>query len=66
MRADAEASAALGDINGALDRMRSGQRFAREGGPGMVDAIEAAVIDARARELAAMQKELLKDSRQRP
>jgi beta-barrel assembly-enhancing protease len=37
-----------------------------EGGPGMVDAIEAAVIDARARELAAIQKELLKDSRQRP
>jgi beta-barrel assembly-enhancing protease len=66
LRADAEASAALGDVNGALDRMRAGQRFAREAGPSATDAIEAAVIDARARELAAIQKELLKDLRQRP
>ncbi len=66
LRADAEARAALGDVKGAIDRMRAGQRLAREGGPGSNDMIEAAVIDSRARELTALYKELYPDLRTRP
>jgi predicted Zn-dependent protease len=65
MRADAEARAALGDLTGAIDRLRAGQRLAREGGGGG-DAIEASVIDARARELSALHRELYPDARTRP
>ncbi len=66
LRAEAEARAALGDLNGAIHRMRAGQRLAREGGPGSNDAIEAAVINARTLELMALHKELYPDARTRP
>ncbi len=66
LRAEAESRAALGDLNGAIDRMRAGQRLAREGGPGSNDAIEAAVINARTLELMALHKELYPDVRTRP
>ncbi len=65
LRADAEARAALGDLTGAIDRLRAGQRLAREG-TGGADAIEASVIDARARELSALHRELYPDARTRP
>ncbi len=67
IRADAETRAALGDINGAIDRLRAGQRLAQRRcattGP---DAIEASVIDARARELSALHRELYPEARTRP
>jgi predicted Zn-dependent protease len=65
LRADAEARAALGDLIGAIDRLRAGQRLVREGAGG-ADAIEASVIDARARELSALHRELYPDARSRP
>jgi predicted Zn-dependent protease len=51
VRAEAEVQAALGDLPGAIDRLRAGQRLAREGGT--PDFIELSVIDARLRELQA-------------
>ena len=62
VRAEAEAQAALGNLPGALDRLRAGQQLARGGGPGM-DFIEASVIDARLRDLLALRRELLADAR---
>jgi predicted Zn-dependent protease len=50
MRAEAESRAALGDLNGAIDRLRVAQANARSAGPGQ-DFIEASVIDARLRQL---------------
>ncbi len=66
LRADAESRAALGDVKGAIDRMRAGQRLAREGAPGTNDSIEAAVINARTAELLTLHKELFPDARVRP
>jgi predicted Zn-dependent protease len=56
LRAQAEARAALGDIAGAIDRLRAAQALVRAGGS--QDHIEASVIDARLRELMALQREL--------
>ncbi|MCP5288256.1 MAG: M48 family metalloprotease [Burkholderiaceae bacterium] len=53
-RADAEARAALGDLPGAVDRMRGAQRIAAEAGAG-ADPIEQQAIDAR---LRVLQREL--------
>ncbi len=66
VRAEAETRAALGDINGAIDRLRAGQRLARDGATTGPDAIEASVIDARARELSALHRELYPQARTRP
>jgi predicted Zn-dependent protease len=51
VRAEAEARAAAGDLVGAIDRLRAGQRLARTEGSG--DYIELSVIDARLRQLEA-------------
>lgn len=51
VRAEAEARAALGDLPGAIDRLRAGQRLAREGATS--DFVELSVIDARLRDLQA-------------
>jgi len=56
LRAEAEARLALGDLNGAVDRLRAGQRMARD--PGRTAFIEASVIDARLRDIQALQREL--------
>ncbi|MFY8119121.1 MAG: M48 family metalloprotease [Roseateles sp.] len=56
VRALGEARAALGDLNGAIDRLRSGLNQSR--GP-QVDQIEAAVIDARLRSLIYERRQLL-------
>jgi beta-barrel assembly-enhancing protease len=66
VRADAEARFALGDLRGAIDRLRSGQRMARDAGTGAPDAIEASVIDVRVRDLLALHRELYPDARIRP
>jgi len=61
LRADAESRYALGDLPGAIDRLRAGQRIARGGGP--VDFIEASVIDARLRDIEAQRRQIEKDEK---
>ena len=62
LRADAESQAALGNLPGAIDRLRAGQQVARRGGPG-TDFIEASVIDARLRDLLAQRRSLVAEQR---
>jgi predicted Zn-dependent protease len=62
LRAQAESRLALGDLTGAVDRLRAGQRLARGGGP--VDFIEASVIDARLRTIEQQRKQLAIDEKQ--
>lgn len=47
LRAEAESHWALGDVNGAIDRLRAGQRMARSARGADADGIDATVIDAR-------------------
>jgi predicted Zn-dependent protease len=61
MRAEAEARVALGDLTGAVDRLRAGQRLARSGAA--VDFIEASVIDARLRDIELQRKQLAAEER---
>ena len=63
LRAEAESQAALGNLPGAIDRLRAGQQFARKGGAGTTDFIEASVIDARLRELLAQRRTLMAEQR---
>ena len=56
MRAQAESRAALGDIGGAIDRLRAAQSLVRSGTAN--DFIEASIIDARLRQLEAQRREL--------
>jgi predicted Zn-dependent protease len=55
IRADAESRIALGDLDGAADRLHAGQRRARDGGP--VDFIDASVIDARLRDVEVLRRQ---------
>jgi predicted Zn-dependent protease len=57
LRAEAEARYALGDLLGAVDRLRAGQRLARGGGP--VDFIDASVLDSRLRAIEAQRRQIL-------
>jgi len=61
MRAQAEARAAVGDINGAIDRLRAAQSLVRAGGAN--DFIEASIIDARLRQLETMRREIMAELR---
>jgi predicted Zn-dependent protease len=61
VRAEAESRAALGDIPGAVDRLRAGQQLARSGAAS--DFIEASIIDARLREMEARRRELAEEMR---
>jgi predicted Zn-dependent protease len=61
LRAGAEARAAIGDLNGAIDRLRAGQQAAR--GAAGQDFIEASVIDARLRELMGQRRALALEAR---
>jgi len=61
MRAQAEARAALGDIGGAVERLRAAQALARTGAGN--DFIEASVIDARLRQLEAVRREIAAEMR---
>jgi len=63
LRASAEARAAVGDINGAIDRLRAAQG----GSASLVgqEFIEASVIDARLRQLVAERRQLVLESRGR-
>jgi predicted Zn-dependent protease len=60
IRAEAESHAAVGDLVGALDRLRAGQRMARSGGTSG-DFVDVSIIDARFRELEAQRRELAKE-----
>ena len=59
IRAEAEARYALGDLQGAIERLRAGQRLARAGGP--VDFIDASVLDSRLRAIEAQRKQIAAD-----
>ena len=61
LRAEAESRYALGDLLGAVDRLRAGQRVARGGGA--VDFIDASVIDSRLRDIEAQRKQIEADRR---
>nr|WP_295076997.1 M48 family metalloprotease [uncultured Roseateles sp.] len=56
LRAQGEVRAAMGDLNGAIDRLRSGLRQSRGRD---ADQIEAAVIDSRLRALTYERRQLL-------
>ncbi len=62
LRAGAEARAVLGDLTGAIDRLRSAQQVSR-GATGQ-DFIEGSVIDARLRQLLAQRRQLQLDARE--
>jgi len=62
LRAEAEARAALGDIGGAIDRLRAAQRQARNSA-NAPDFIEASIIDSRLRDLSAQRRAQLAEAR---
>jgi predicted Zn-dependent protease len=64
LRAEAEARFALGDLTGAVDRLRAGQRLAHGGKGSGIDFIEASVIDSRLRDIEAQRKQIAVDERQ--
>jgi predicted Zn-dependent protease len=61
VRAAAESHYALGDLSGAADRLRAGQRMARSGTS--TDFVEASVIDARLRDIETQRRELAAELR---
>jgi predicted Zn-dependent protease len=61
LRADAESRHALGDLGGAIERLRAGQRMAHSGAG--TDFIEASVIDARLRDIEGQRKQILADEK---
>ena len=61
MRAGAEARAVLGDLTGAIDRLRAAQTASR--GAAGQDFIEASVIDARLRQITAQRRQLAIEAR---
>jgi predicted Zn-dependent protease len=61
LRAEAESRAALGDLSGAIDRLRAAQRLVRSGGA--PDFIEASIVDARARELESLRRQQIAELR---
>ena len=61
MRADAEARAAVGDLTGAIDRLRAAQHVSRSA-TGQ-DFIEASVVDSRLRQLSSTRRQLALEMR---
>jgi len=61
LRAHAEARFALGDLPGAVDRLRAGRLAAR--GAAEADFIESSIIESRLRELEGMRRQLAAESR---
>lgn len=58
LRAEAESHYAMGDLRGAIDRLRAGQNLARNN-QAMADFVESSVIDSRLRVIEAQRKQLL-------
>ncbi len=63
LRAEAESRYALGDLAGAADRLRAGQRLGRAGAA--TDFIDASVIDSRLRAVELQRKQIEADQRGR-
>ena len=61
MRAGAEARAVVGDLSGAIDRLRAAQSVART--PAGQDFIEASVVDARLRQLLNQRRQMVLEAR---
>ena len=61
LRAEAEARLSVGDLTGAVDRLRAAQRTARNGAGS--DFIEASVVDARLRDIEALRRQLTAEER---
>lgn len=61
-RAEAESRVAVGDLNGAIDRLRAGQRVARPNNP--TDFIDASIIDSRLRDIEAQRRRRDAEERQ--
>ena len=61
LRAEAESRYAVGDLLGAVDRLRAGQRIARGGGE--IDFIDASVIDSRLRDIETQRRQIEADQR---
>ncbi|KNZ33393.1 MAG: hypothetical protein AD742_06865 [Methylibium sp. NZG] len=61
LRAEAESRLAVGDIVGAIDRLRAAQRSVRSGGPS--DFIETSVVDARLRDIEGLRRQLMAEER---
>jgi len=60
IRAEAESRVAQLDVDGAVDRLRSARELgAAKGGAAAADHLELSIIDARYRQLAQRQRELL-------
>ena len=62
VRAEAEAQAAIGNLQGAIDRLRAAQQLARKSAAN-TDFIEASVVDARLRDLQSQRRQLLAEQR---
>ena len=58
VRAEAESRYASGDLPGAIDRLKAGQRLARSSTTA-VDFVESSVIDSRLRSIEAHRRQLL-------
>ena len=58
LRAEAESHYAMGDLRGAIDRLRAGQDLVR-GNQVKADFVESSVIDSRLRAIEAQRKQLL-------
>ncbi len=63
VRSEAEARYVIGDLTGAIDRLRAGQTLVRAGGK--VDFIEASVIDSRLRDIEAQRRSELAEREER-
>lgn len=61
LRAQAEARAAVGDLGGAIERLRAAQRATKGNRAGTPDFIESSIVDARLRELESRRRELDKE-----
>ncbi|MDH5537806.1 MAG: M48 family metalloprotease [Rhizobacter sp.] len=61
LRADAESRLALGDMNGAIDRLIAAQRQSRSAAS--PDFIEASVVDSRLRDLEGMRRRQYEEER---
>lgn len=62
LRAQAEVQLAYGDLAGAADRLRAGQRMARSSG--QADSVDAAIIDARLTAVELIRRRVQAEERQ--
>lgn len=63
LRAQAESRLALGDLDGAIERLRAGQALSQRQGDDATARVDAAVIDARLRDLQQQQRAQTRRSR---